>query len=88
MVLFLCRIVRGTGIAQFFDFNLAATLMSFILSEKWLESRAKASTGDAIASLLSSQAPTALLVEEEDGVLVEPRLMRTCSWIASHPIWC
>ena len=45
--------------------------MSFILSGKWLESRAKASTGDAIASLSALQAPTALLVEEEDGVLVE-----------------
>ena len=53
--------------------------MSFILSEKWLEGRTKPSTGDDIASLIPFQAPTALLVEEEDGVLVEPRLMRTCS---------
>ena len=33
--------------------------------------QSKASTGDAIASLLALQAPTALLVEEEDAVLVE-----------------
>ena len=38
---------------------------------KWLESKAKGSTGDAIASLLALQAQTALLVEEEDRVLVE-----------------
>ena len=34
---FRCEIVRGTGIAQFFDFNFAATLMSSVLFEKWLE---------------------------------------------------
>ena len=45
--------------------------MSFILSGKWLEISAKASTGDAIASQLALQAPTFLPVEEEDGVLVE-----------------
>ena len=40
-----------------------------------------------IASLLVFQVPTARLVEEE-GVLIESRLMRTCSWSALHPIWC
>ena len=30
-----------TRATQFFDFNIAVTLISFILSEKWLESRAK-----------------------------------------------
>ena len=47
---FRCEIVRETGIAQFFNFNLAATLRSSVLFEKLLESRAKSSTGDAIAS--------------------------------------
>ena len=65
-----CRSVRGTGTAQLLDFNIVVTLISFILSEKWLESRARQSIGDAIASLLALQAPTALLVEE-DAVLVE-----------------
>ena len=46
------------------DFNTAAMLISFIL-KRWLESRAKGSTGDAIASLLALQAQTALLVVEE-----------------------
>ena len=55
---------------QLWDFNIALTLISFILSERWLESRAKQSTGEDIASLLALQAPTALLFEE-DGVLVE-----------------
>jgi len=71
VVTFIFGIVRGTGTAQLLDFNTAATLISFILFGKWLESKAKASTGDAIASLLALQAQTALLVEEEDGVLVE-----------------
>ena len=62
--------VRRTGTVQLLDFNIAATLLSFIMSERWLESRAKQSTGDAIASLMALQAPTALLVEE-DGMLVE-----------------
>ena len=47
------------------DFNTAAMLISFIL-KRWLESRVKGSTGDAIASLLALQAQTALLVVEED----------------------
>ena len=51
------------------------------MSEKWLKSRAKQSTGEDIASLFSLQNPTALLVEEEDGVLFEPRLMPTCSGV-------
>ena len=46
-------------------------LISFILFWRWLESRAKGTTGDAIASLLALQAQTALLVVEEDGALVE-----------------
>ena len=46
-------------------------LISFILFGKWLECKAKASTGDAIASLTALQALTILLVEGEDGVLVE-----------------
>ena len=71
MVTFICGIVRGTWTAQLFDFNIAATLISFILFGNWLESKAKASTGDAIASLLALEAPTALLIEGEDGVLVE-----------------
>ena len=71
VVTFICGIVRGTGTAQLVDFNSAATLISFILFGKWLESKAKASTGDAIASLLTLEAPTALFVEEDDGVLVE-----------------
>ena len=41
------------GLSTFFDFNIAATLISFNLFVKWLESRAKANTGDAIASLLA-----------------------------------
>ena len=67
MVTFLCGSVRGTGTAQFLDFNIALTLISFILSEKWLESRAKQSTGDAIVSLFALQA----LLVEENAVLVE-----------------
>ena len=63
------------------DFNTAAMLISFILFWKWLQSRAKGSTGDAIASLLSLQAPTALLVEEEDeSIWSNVRLMQNCSW--------
>ena len=57
-------------------------LMLFILSGKWLESRAKASTGDARASQLALKAPIVLIFEEEDGVLVETTMMRTCSWSA------
>ena len=30
--------VRRTGTAQLLDFNIAVTLISFILSEKWLKS--------------------------------------------------
>ena len=87
VVTFVCGIVRGTGTAQFLDFNIATTLISFILSEKWLESRAKARTGDAIASVCElCKAPTPPLVEEEDGVLVErevdAKLLLVC--IASH----
>ena len=55
--------------------------------EHWTKSL-RAWEDERSVSLLALQAPTALLVEEEDGVLVEPRLMRTCSWSASHPIWC
>ena len=61
----------GTGTAQHFDFNIAAPLISFIPFGKWLESKAKSSTGDASASLFALEASTAPLVEEEDGVLVE-----------------
>ena len=70
VVTFCCGSVRATETAQFLDFNIALMLIAFILSEKWLERRAKQSIGDAIASLLALQAPTALLVEE-NGVLVE-----------------
>ena len=69
--IFFCGIVRETKTVHFFDFNICATLTSFILFGKWLESRAKASTEHAIASMLALQVPTALLVEEEDGVLDE-----------------
>ena len=58
------------------------TLRSSVLFEKWLESRAKASTGEAPASQLSLQAPIVLIFEEKDGVLVESRMMRACSWSA------
>ena len=51
VVLFLCKSVRGKGTVHLLDFNIAATLMSLILFEKWLESGAKASTGDAILPL-------------------------------------
>ena len=61
-------------------------LISFILFGKWLECKAKASTGDATASLSSLQALTLLLVEEEDGVLdeleVDAKLLVEC--IASN----
>ena len=70
------------------EHGLPETLISFILSENWLKNRTKQSTGEDIASLLSLQNPTVVLVEEQDGVLFESRLMRTCSWSASHPIWC
>ena len=63
------------------DFNIAVPLISFILSETWLETR------DAIASLLALQALTALLVEE-DGVLgereVDAKLLLEC--IASYVV--
>ena len=49
-------------------------LISFILFWRWLESRAKGSTGDAIATLLALQGQTALPVVEEDGVLVERKV--------------
>ena len=52
MVLFPSEIVRGAGIAQFFDFNFAATLLSFILLDMWLEA-GQSSAGDAIPSLLT-----------------------------------
>ena len=53
--------------------------MSFILSREWLESSAKANTGDASTSQLARQVPIVLIFEEEDGVLVGSRMMRTCS---------
>ena len=71
-----------TGATQFFDFNIAAVLISFILFGKWLQSRAKASTGDAIASLLALQGPNALLVEERTECWLNVRLMSNCSWSA------
>ena len=67
-----------TRATQLFDFNLAATLISFILFGKWLENSAK-TTADAIASMLALQVPTALLVEKRVECWFNVRLMPNCS---------
>ena len=84
----LCGSVGATETAKSLDFNIALMLIAFILSEKWLERRAKQSTGDAIGSLFALQAPTALLVEE-NGVLLErevdAKLLLECT--APNLVW-
>jgi len=61
----LYKLGHGEAAAGDLDFDTSALLITFVLLGKSLESRAKGSTGDAIAALLALQARTAILIEED-----------------------
>ena len=46
-------------------FDVSAMLLTFITGGKWLEATAKMKAGDAVATLLSMQPSTALLLEND-----------------------
>lgn len=66
LAVFVQGVALGQPCAAKLNFDTSSMLIAFVLLGKWLESRAKGSTGDAISALLALQAHTALLVEMDD----------------------
>lgn len=60
-----CKLLAKEAAVMSLDFDTSSLLIAFVLLGKWLECRAKGSTGDAITALLSLQPQTALLVRED-----------------------
>eukprot|EP00440_Ansanella_granifera_P075009 gb/GFBE01081406.1/.p1 GENE.gb/GFBE01081406.1/~~gb/GFBE01081406.1/.p1 ORF type:complete len:1098 (+),score=217.12 gb/GFBE01081406.1/:1-3294(+) len=61
------KVSRGEMATMNLDFDTSALLITFVLLGKWLECRAKGSTGDAITALMALQPQSALLIQEVDG---------------------
>lgn len=64
-------LIEGTVIGEMHDlyFEVAAFLITFVLLGKWLETRAKGQTGEAIQKLMGLQAKTARVLR--DGQLID-----------------
>mmetsp|Transcript_18325 Transcript_18325/g.43416 ORF Transcript_18325/g.43416 Transcript_18325/m.43416 type:complete len:1207 (-) Transcript_18325:117-3737(-) len=60
-----CKLLAKEAAVMSLDFDTSSLLIAFVLLGKWLECRAKGSTGDAITALLSLQPQSALLVRED-----------------------
>eukprot|EP00931_Biecheleriopsis_adriatica_P045142 TRINITY_DN25873_c0_g1_i1.p1 TRINITY_DN25873_c0_g1~~TRINITY_DN25873_c0_g1_i1.p1 ORF type:complete len:1096 (-),score=269.60 TRINITY_DN25873_c0_g1_i1:5-3172(-) len=67
----LVKLLQGEMAAMDLDFDTSALLITFVLLGKWLECRAKGSTGDAITALMALQPQSALLLEQKSGNLQE-----------------
>ena len=59
------------------DFDTSALLITFVLMGKWLECRAKGSTGDAITALMALAPSSALLVTNGGERQVDAKLLLT-----------
>ena len=62
------------------NLDTATMLISFILFCKWLKSKTKRSTGDAIASLLTHSSSDCSARRRGSGVGLNVKLMQNCSW--------
>lgn len=63
--------------AMSLDFDTSSLLITFVLMGKWLECRAKGSTGDAITALMALAPRTALLVLPTGEREVDAKLLMT-----------
>merc|ERR1719379_270008 len=66
-------------------FDVSAMLLTFITGGKWLEATAKMKAGDAVATLLSMQPSTALLLENDVEREVDVRLLRPGDLVLVKP---
>lgn len=70
LAVMLVRIGAAAPSAMDLSFDTSSLLITFVLMGKWLECRAKGSTGDAVASLMALQARSALLLISGDEAAI------------------